>query len=439
VSDFTSKLEQAAEEAAAHAHVPPAKVGPEPPHHAGGELPQPTAGESLPVAVRPVVDHPALERGLEKAGAAVGAGDSARLVALAEETLAGRAVEALSAAERQDLVEALRQELVRLSPGAAQRRRQLLAETKALFSAERGSGVIVTMAAAPGGTWVFFHNGAPVDPFIWGESFFPHLPGTPVPAKRPSLKQAGLVGNPTWRTASGALAKEPPPLPAKPAPAPSGLDTQALEKAPELVLAEMARARKVAVEAAEKLAAPVRLSAAPGTRRAGDRIASIKKFYPEVPGGAWDECTVTEGVTAPEVPRMPDSEMDKVLPPIGQLTSDPDLQDMARMHVHGPILGDETLAGIAYGPHQAANLLASGYTEGFARFAAKQTGRVNVKAGTPIKISQYVKYRYVEGPMAGRYPFVVTVKYEYALESGEKAIAVIDISPKGEVKFYLDR
>jgi hypothetical protein len=199
----------------------------------------------------------------------------------------------------------------------------------------------------------------------------------------------------------------------------------------------MARARQAALEAAERQAAPVKLSATPGTRRAGGRIASIEKLYPELPGGAWDECIVVEGVTGPETARMPDSEMDKVLPRVGAITDDPELLGMARMHPFGPIFGDETLAGLAYGPHEAANLLASGSTEGFARVSAKQTGRLNVKAGTPVKVSQYVKYRPVAGSPAGRYPFVVTVKYEYTLESGARTVAVIDISPKGEVTFHI--
>ncbi|OXM69336.1 hypothetical protein CF165_07330 [Amycolatopsis vastitatis] len=394
---------------------------------------------SVPVAVRTVVDHAALERALEGAGSAVSAGDSARLVVIAEKKLAGRAVEALSAAERQQLVDALRQELVKLSPGAAERRRRLLADAKAMFSAENGSTLIVSTASAPGGTWVFFHDGSKTSPVIGGESFFPDLPGTPVPAKRPDPKKAGIAGSPSWRTASGGLVTKPPPLPAKPVTVPSGLDAQALEKAPDIVLGEIARARTAAVEAAERQAAPVKLSAAPGSRRAGQRIARITKVYPEVPGGVWDECTVAEGVTGPEVDRMPDSEMDKVLPTIGSLTDDPKLQGMARMHAFGPILGDETLAGVAYGPHVAANLLASGHTEGFARVGAKQTGRLNVKAGTPVKVSQYVKYRPVKGSKAGRYPFVVAVKYEYTLESGARTVAVIDISPRGEVTYYIDR
>ena len=60
------------------------------------------------------------------------------------------------------------------------------------------------------------------------------------------------------------------------------------------------------------------------------------------------------------------------------------------------------------------------------------------KAGTPVKISQYVKYRLVKGTKAGRYPFVVRVRYQYTLESGELVTAVIDISPSGDVKFFVD-
>jgi len=437
MTDFASKLEKAAEEAVTHTHVPSAKVAPEPPHHAGGELPHGVPERTVPVGIRTVVDHAALERAMDDVGAAVPTGDSARLVALAEEKLAGRAVDALSAAERQQLVDALRSELVKLAAGTTQRRRQLLDEVKGMFSAEHGSSVIVSTTSAPGGTWVYFHDGSPTSPVIWGESFFPNKPGTPVPVKRPDPKRAGLTGKVSWHTPSGKFVTEPPPLPAKPVMLPSGLDAQALEKAPDVVLEEMARARQAALEAAERQAAPVKLSAAPGTRRAGGRIASIEKLYPQLPGGAWDECIVVEGVTGPETARMPDSEMDKVLPRIGAITDDPELLGMARMHPFGPIFGDETLAGLAYGPHEAANLLASGNTEGFARVGAKQTGRVNVKAGTPVRVSQYVKYRPVPRSPAGRYPFVVTVKYEYTLESGAKTIAVIDISPKGDVTFHI--
>jgi hypothetical protein len=441
VTDFTSKLEHAAEDAAKHVSSPKVKVGPEPIHHSEVDIPSPQAlpESGLPVTARTVVDYPALERALERGGVRVPTGDSARLIALAEERLAGRTLEALSAAERDALEDVLRQEIVKLSPGAARRRQELLKQAQALFRADTGSRVVTTMASVRGGTWVFFHSPSPTSPVIWGESFVPTKAAAMVPKRRPDLKEAGITGTAKWRDSAGNIVSTPPPLPAKPATIPSGLDPQALEQAPALVLDELARARSAALHAVQQQAAPVKLYfLAPGTRRAGDRISRIEKFAPSRPGGTWDELVVVEGVTGPEVPRMSEAEMDKVLPEIGKLTDAPEFQGMARMHVFGPIFGDETLAGLAYGPHETANLLASGHTEGFARFGAKGTGRLNVKAGTPVKVSQYVKYRPVKGTKAGRYPFVVSVKYEYTLESGEFVTAVIDISPTGDVKFFVD-
>ncbi len=438
MSTFVTKLEKAAEEAMAHPHVPPVRVAPDPPHHLGGAAPVPlTYSAGLPVVVRTMVDHAALERALQKVGATVPAGGSAQLVALAEEMLDGRSLDGLAAAARKEIATALRDKLVRMAPGTAKRQRDLVAEAKALFSAKNSSAVLVATADAWGGTWVYFHDGSPTAPVIWGEAFVPHRPGTRVPSERPDLKMGGLSGTPTWRTASGKFVSKPPALPTKPVVVPSGLDPQALAQAPEAVLDEMARAQRAACEAAEQQSRPITLiSAAPGTRRAGSRIFSIEEKYPSQPGGTWDKCTVAEGVTGPETIRMSETEMDRVLPRIGLLTDDPELLGMARMHLFGPIFGDETLAGLAYGPHGAANLLASGYAEGFARFDARRAGRINVKAGTPVRVSQYVKYRTIKGQ--GRYPFVVSVKYEYTLESGARVAAVIDISPTGIVTFHVE-
>jgi len=442
MNNFTAKLTQAAEDAVKHVSPPKSKVGPEPLYHSEADIvpsPHALAGGDLPLTARTVVDYAALERALERGGARVSTGDSALLVALAEDKLAGRAVQALNTAERTAIEETLRQDLVKLSPGLARRQQQLLREAKAMFRADTGSGVLTSMASVRGGTWVFFHSPSSTSPVIWGESFLPTRVGTPVPKQRPDFKKAGITGTPTWRDSSGKVVSTPPALPSKPTTMPSGLHPQALEQAPALILDELARAQSAAQEAARRQTVPVKLySLAAGTRRAGDRISLIEKFTPSRQGGTWDELIVVEGVTGPEIPRMSDSEMDKVLPEIGKLTDAAEFQGMARMHVFGPIFGDETLAGLAFGPHKAVNLLASGYTEGFARFGAKGTGRINVKAGTPVKVSQYVKYRPVKGTKLGRYPFVVSVKYEYTLESGALVTAVIDISPTGEVKFFID-
>ncbi len=76
-------LERAAGDAVKHLPPPKVKVGPEPPHNAGADVPLPHgAGLDTPVAIRTVVDHAALERKLEQAGARVSSGDSAPLVVL---------------------------------------------------------------------------------------------------------------------------------------------------------------------------------------------------------------------------------------------------------------------------------------------------------------------------------------------------------------------
>ena len=438
---FTTKLEHAAEDSVKKVAVPKKKVGPDPPHssHVGSSS-QALIDADLPLTARTFVDHPALERALEKGGVRVPSGDSARLIDLAEEWLAGRTLDALKTAERDALENALRQELVKLSTGVKRRQKDLLKDLKEMFSVDIESKVNMSMTSVQGGTWVFFHSPSSTKPVILSEAFVPNKAGAAMPKSRPSFKDAGITGTPTWKDAAGRISSTPPSLPARPTKMPSGLTPPTLDQAPALILEELARARNAAVQAAERQAAPIKLvRLAPGTRHAGDRISRIEKFAPSQPGGEWDELFVVEGVTGQEISRMPNAEMDKVLPEIGTLTNDPQLKGkMARMHVFGPIFGDETLAGVAFGPHEEANLLAMGNTEAFARFGAKGAGRVNVKAGTPVKVSQYVKYRPIKGAKNGRYPFVVSVKYQYTLESGELVTAVINISPKGEVTFFID-
>jgi len=428
MSGFASKLTDAAESAARHAPTPQAKVGPDPP--VAGFGPSASSLPDLPVSVRPHVDHRALELSLERAAAKIGAGDSARLVALVEETLAGRAVDALSSAERAGLVAALRDELVALCPGVQQRQKRFREQLRIAPRVDIGSDVRRSTVTAPGGTWVFWHSPSPTSPVIFGEGFVPTRSGTAIPSARPQPSAAGITGQPRWRTAGGALVTAAPPLPGKPTLAPSGLSQDALEKAPELVLNEFARARKAALDSAERAAKPLPFRSSGYFRRAGTRITSIEQYTSKVPGGEWDELTVVTGVSGPETGRLGADAMDDVLPAAGTL--DPALSGYARMHAWGPILGDETLTGLAYGPHEAVNLLQATTAEAFARWSAKRAGKLNIRAGVPVKVSQYVKYRRVNGT---KRPFVRTVRYDYTLEDGTIATAVIDIPPDGKVTF----
>ncbi len=168
-----------------------------------------------------------------------------------------------------------------------------------------------------------------------------------------------------------------------------------------------------------------------GRTRRGTRISKIEHFTSAIPSGEWDTLTVIEGVIGPEIHRLPSTELDKVLPPPSSLGED--YGGYARMHGWGPGFGDETLAGLAYGPHKEANLLQSGTLEAFARWGSSRTKAIAVRHGTPLRVSQYVKHRRIKGV---KYPFVRTVRYDFTLEDGTVVSAVLDISESGKVSVF---
>jgi hypothetical protein len=372
------------------------------------------------------VDHRALEQALERAQAKIGAGSSARLVSLVEHGLAGRALDGLPAAERAQLVESLRQELVRLCPGAQKRQHEFREQLRQTPRIDVDPDVRRSTVTVAGGTWIFWHSASPTAPVILGEGFAPTRLGNAVPKSRPPPAAAGIAGRPRWRRTDGAIVDAPPPLPMRPALAASGLSRQALEMAPELVLAEFARAGRAAAAVAARARKPLPFKSTSDHRRTGDRITRIEHYAPGVAGGEWDELIVISGVTGPDTARLPASELDRVLPPAGELPAE--FAGYARMHAWGPIFGDETLAGLAYGPHVAVNLLQKNTLEGFGFWDAKRAAKLNVKAGMPVKVSQYVKYR----PVAGvQRPFVRTVRYDFTLEDGTIYTAVLDVPREG--------
>lgn len=427
MTGFAGRLEDAAEDAVRHTSPPKIKIGPDPPS-SGVAHAAPAHVLDLPVSVRPHVDHRALEQALERAAARVDTGDSARLVALVEKKLAGRAVDALTTAERGALVESLRQELVRLCPGVEKRQKQFREQLRIASRIDIGSDVRRSTVTASGGTWVFWHSSSPISPVILGEGFVPTHRGNPIPTVRPAPMAAGISGQPRWRRRDGVIVDAPPPLPAQPTLATTGLSQEALEKAPDLVLEEFARARKSALAVAERELRPLPFKTSGVHRRTGTRITSIESYAPAVPGGEWNELTVITGVVGPDTTRLPDSALDEVLAPARHLP--PELAGYARMHAWGPIFGDETLSGLAYGPHEAVNLFQKDTVEAFAFWGSKRSARLNVKAGMPLKVSQYVQYRDAGGV---RLPFVRTVRYDFSLEDGRIISAVLDVTPDGKV------
>jgi hypothetical protein len=361
------------------------------------------------------------------AGARLPAGDSARLVVTVESALAGRSIAELSSTEEAALVAKLRADMARSCPGATARQEALLADLRARPRIDLEPDLRQSVVAVDGGMWLFWHTPSPTRPVIRGESFVPTATGNPVP-KRPAAALAGITGQPKWLGADGKLTSLPPPIPTSPARAASGLDPSALAAGPGIILDEFRRARLAALDAAQKQLAPVVARTTAGMRHTGTRIARMRIFVSEVLGGEWDILYEIDGSVGREIQRLPSTELDKVLAPVGELG--PGYENWARLHGFGPIFGDETLAGLAYGPHAAFNLMQKDITEAFARWSAKSGGHLNVKAGMEVKVRQYVKYRTVNG---AERPFVRTVRYDFTLEDQSIVTAIMDITSTGEI------
>ena len=188
---------------------------------------------------------------------------------------------------------------------------------------------------------------------------------------------------------------------------------------------ELNRARLAALEEAARVLKPIELETTVGVRRTGSRISSVKEYAPEVAGGDWDELIEAERADRPRG-RAGRQRSDGGGASHGRRRR-PRTGGHGPCHVFGPVFGDETLIGLAYAPHEAFNLFQLHTAEGFARWNAKASGSLNVKAGTPVKVSQYVKRRPVGG--GPKKPFVRAVKYDFTLEDGSKVSAVLDIPP----------
>jgi hypothetical protein len=391
----------------------------------------PTSTE--PATFRPHVQVHVLDHALEKAGAAIPPGLSAKLIADVETQLGGRTLDQINTAELAKLRNALETRIAAAAPAAHRQQSILRDKARKLRGFDAGSDVRLSAAKAAGGTWLFWHSPSPSKPVIWGESFVPTKPNTPVPHRRPDPIDAGITGTPQWRDNLGQPVPNRPAVPTKPAIAASELGPHALDAGPDLILDEVRRAQQRAADAAaaHNAPAPLKTRGVSGTAatRTGTRITSIDHFTAEVPDGEWDELIVVKTTTGKEAKRLSSTQMDKVLPPASTLP-DPKYQDWTRLHAVGPITGDETLAGLAYGPHEAFNQLQKNTTEAFLRWDAKRLGRINLKAEMPVTIRQYIKHRTVGGV---KRPFLRTVKYEFTLENGRVVTAIMDITPDGTV------
>ncbi|MFI9552804.1 hypothetical protein [Nonomuraea endophytica] len=435
-------LERRALEAVSAPAAHPAKVAspPEPPIK--GIIPDlaetPAAAvPDLPVAFRPHVRFPDLDRTLEAARAALPSGTAPRLIALVEQTLGGRNLAALTAAERGALRDRLRREIARSVPGAQRLQRALRDRFRNLRGARAGGDLLISTTDVRGGVWLFFHSKSAIDPVILGEAFVPVKPGTPLPRHLPDPAAAGLSGSSRWLDARNTLTTVRPPPPAKPTLARSELGPGALDRGPDLILEEVRRAEQAAAAAAAPRPRPRTPAAVTRAGSRTGRILDVQEFTAAVPGGAWDAKIVATAVTGPEIKRLPSSELDKVLPPAGDLS--PAYARYARCHALGPILGDEMTVGLAYGPQKAFNLLQSNTIEGFLRWDAGRTGRLNMKAESTVTVSVFLQHLRVKGR---RVPFLRAAHYDVDLVDGRAAKIVLAIDEAGavtlEVRLRLD-
>jgi hypothetical protein len=384
------------------------------------------------VRFRAFLDRSGFEETLRTANATLPTGAAERIFATVESTLAGRRLAALGAEELAELRDTIRRTCVRAATGTALVQRQLMAAARSM----QLMGFTMSDMSVRSGTWLYFHSRAGADTVIDGVSFVPNRKGTPVPAVIPDPALAGVGGRATWRHADGTIRAVPPPIPTRPAVAASGLGPEALERVPDLVLKEVRRAEKTAENAAarydEATARPLRargVSPQVGART-GVGVFRIHRRLPTGPGRAWDDAIEVSGVTGPtsRIRRLDEKVMDAALPRPSDLG--PKFAGFARCHVWGPVLGDETLAGLAYAHHKAVNLVQRFTVEEALRWSPGRSFRGNVRAATPVRITAY---RQLVTVGERTYPFLRTVHYDITLEDGRIVRAFLDITDDGQV------
>jgi hypothetical protein len=341
----------------------------------------------------------------------------------------------LSEKEIDDLRDLIRFTLAKSAPGAERLQLTLRQQLRELKEASTHAGIAMSAVKVQGGVWVFYHTGARTDAVILEEAFLPLRPGTRLPQNRPDPSAAGLAGKPRWIGPDKRPSSSRPPMPVSPNRLPSGLPAQALERGPDIVLAELLRAEDEARAAAGR-PRPTRSESA--RRRAhaqkrgwtGSRIQDIQEHTAEAIDGEWDQRFTIKMATGPEVSRELDAQMDEVLRRPSQLPDEKYRRGFARCHAVGPILGDETLVGLAYCPHKAFNLLQKSTVEEFLRWGKKAGKALNIRAETPVTVRVYIQHVNVGDR---REPFLRAAHYSIELEDGSHVTAVLAIDADGKV------
>ena len=212
------------------------------------------------------------------------------------------------------------------------------------------------------------------------ETFTPIGGGSPssttaIPA-RPAFPGQGT---PRWLGRSGRIYKAPPAAATSPPAVVTGIPVTLLRDAPPAIAdqlfrteaAKLARTRVPVTNTKVEIVGAVPAEEQGKTGTLGYGIERIIYERPDGPG-AYDYKVTVEGTARPSVPRPGDED---VLPRGGLLG----LVDAVRLHLWGPILGDSTPAGLAYGPEEL-NRLQLDTIEGFLK-----TGKRGSAVGAKVR------------------------------------------------------
>ncbi|PLS86855.1 MAG: hypothetical protein CYG60_05035 [Actinobacteria bacterium] len=280
-------------------------------------------------------------------------------------------------------------------------------------------GVTTTTVDTPEGVWVFASTGS-VDPVIVEEAFVPRIAGAQPPKSRPPYP--AKTGRPRWLLADGSLTYAEPTIPLHPERAPTGPAPGILEKAPGILIEQLMRAERRRSGAAwvpltSKLVKFGRNVDSRLRRTLGLGIDSMEIYRPtQSSGQAYDTLVVIKGRTGRAPERVPDAD---VLPQVSEVFGENAPEKWARLHAWGPILGDSTPAGLAYGPVEL-NKLQRDTIEKY----------LNEWKSVELEVSVYLSHRKVDG---STYPFVRTVKYRWATSDGNIAQVALALDKDGKV------
>jgi len=286
-------------------------------------------------------------------------------------------------------------------------------------------GVVHTSVDLPAGVWTFFHTSG-ADPIVVRETFTPVGGGPPSSATTiPARPAFPGKGTPRWLGRSGRIYKAPPAVGTGPPAVITGIPVTLLRDAPPAIAdqlfrteaAKLARTRVPVTDTKAEVVGAIPAEEQGKAVTLGYGIERIVYERPAGPGGAYDYKVTVEGTARPSLPRPGDED---VLPRGGLLS----LMDAVRLHLWGPILGDSTPAGLAYGPEEL-NRRQLDTIEGFLK-----TGKRGSAAGAKVRATAYIKNKVVRGKL---YPFLQTAVYEITLEDGSVQSFELGIDEDGKV------